>query len=140
MYTKKTLNRFQKPKFAREMKNADAIGKVGNMKCGDVMKIYLKLENKLEKNKEKKGANAIKEVIKDISFQTYGCVAAIACSDALCELAKGKTIKQAEKITFKDIIDELGELPPIKYHCAVLGIEALKEAIKSHNANLRKKK
>lgn len=128
MYTQKTLNRFKKPKFAKEMKKADAIGKVGNIKCGDVMKIYLKIE----KNKKKE------DTIKDISFQTYGCVAAIACSDALCELVKGKTLKQAEKITFKDIIKELGELPPIKYHCAVLGIAALKEAIKAHKANLKK--
>ena len=117
MYTKKTLQRFQKPKFAKAMKNADAVGKVGNMKCGDAMKIYLKVK---------------KDRIKDISFQTYGCVAAIACTDALCELAKGKTIDNAKKLQYKQIISKLGDLPPIKYHCSVLGIEALQEAIKNY--------
>ncbi len=121
MYSEKTLKHFQKPKFAGEMKNPDAIGQVGNMKCGDVMKIYLKVKD---------------DVIKDIKFQTYGCVAAIAASDVLCEIAKGKTIDEALKITSKHISEHLGNLPPIKYHCSVLGSQALKKAVE----NYKKKK
>jgi nitrogen fixation protein NifU and related proteins len=117
MYSKETLERFKNPKFAGEMKNPDAIGEEGNLRCGDVMKIYLKVEN----NK-----------IKNIKYQTYGCVAAISASEALCELAKGKTLDAAEKITAKDIADRLGNLPPIKFHCSVLGNTALIKAIKNY--------
>ncbi len=118
MYSKATLKRFQNPKFVGEMKDADAVGQEGNVKCGDIMKIYLKVD----KN----------EKIKDIKFQTYGCVAAIAASDAMCELAKGKTLKQAEKISSKDIIKLLGDIPIIKVHCSILGTKALKNAIKNY--------
>jgi len=118
MYSKKVIECFRKPKFSGEIKNPDAVGEEGNIKCGDVMKIYLKVN---------------KGVIKDIKFQTYGCVAAIASSDALCKLAKGKTLDQALKLSHKDIIKELGgELPLIKHHCSVLGIQALKKAIKNY--------
>ena len=104
MYSKKTINRFNNPEFAGEIKNPDAIGEVGNMKCGDIMKIFLKID---------------KDIIKDIKFKTYGCMAAIAASDAMCELAKGKKLDDALKITDKDIAKKLGELPSIKYHCSV---------------------
>jgi nitrogen fixation NifU-like protein len=117
MYSKKVVERFQNPKFAGEMKNADAVGEEGNPRCGDVMRIYLKVE---------------KDRIKDIKFQTYGCIAAIACSDALCELAKGKILKQAKSITYEDIIKKLDFLPTIKIHCSVLGRKALLEAIKNY--------
>jgi len=123
MYSKKTINRFNNPKFAGEIKKPDAIGEVGNMKCGDIMRISLKVDN---------------DIIKDIKFLTYGCVAAIASSDAMCELAKGKKLSDALKITDKDIAKKLGELPPIKYHCSVLGTRALRDAIK--NYKLKKKK
>jgi nitrogen fixation NifU-like protein len=126
MYSKEILNRFQKPKFAKEMKDADSIGQVGNIKCGDIMKVYIKVA------KNKQG----KEIIKDISFNTYGCVAAIASSDVLCEIAKGKTLEQAEKISSKDVIKKLGEVPLIKVHCSVLAQNALKKAIQEY----RKKK
>lgn len=119
-YSKEVMRRFKKPKFGRKMKNADAVGEVGNAVCGDVMKIFLKIK----KNK--------KAVIKDISFQTFGCVAAIASSDALCELAKGKTIEEALKINRNDIIKKLKGLPNIKFHCSVLGEEALHKAIKNY--------
>jgi nitrogen fixation NifU-like protein len=119
MYSKETIKRFQKPKFVGEMKDADAVGQEGNVKCGDIMKIFLKVDDKSEK-------------IKDIKFQTYGCVAAIAASDAMCELAKGKTIKEALKITAKDIVKKLGPLPAIKFHCSILGTEALHNAIKNY--------
>jgi nitrogen fixation NifU-like protein len=125
MYSKKVVERFQKPKFAGEMKDADSVGEEGNPRCGDVMRIYLKVE---------------KGRIKNIKFQTYGCIAAIACSDALCELAKGKTLKQAKKITGRDVIAKLGHLPPIKFHCSVLGREALLEAIKNYEEKNKKTK
>ncbi len=117
MYSKKTLQRFQKPKFAGVIKKPDAVGKVGNVRCGDIMQVFLKVKN---------------DVIKDIKFKTFGCIAAIAASDAMCELVKGKTIEQALKITAQDIVNELGELPPIKHHCSVLGTEALKKAIDNY--------
>lgn len=118
-YSKKTLNRFKNPKFAGEIKNADAVGEEGNIKCGDVMRIFLKVD----KNKG---------IIKDVKFQTYGCVAAIAASDAMCEIVKGKTLEQAEKLTWNDIVKELGNVPPIKYHCSILGTDALKNAIENY--------
>ena len=123
MYSKKTINRFKNPKFVGEIKNPDAVGEVGNMKCGDIMKIFLKVDN---------------DVIKDIKFKTYGCVAAIAASDAMCEFAKGKKLGDALRITDKDIAKKLGDLPTIKYHCSVLGTRALKDAIK--NYKLKKEK
>lgn len=123
MYSKKVFKHFQSPKFAGEMKTPDAVGQLGNMKCGDIMKIFLKVK-----------ANRIK----DIKFQTYGCIAAIAASDVLCKLAKGKTLNQALKITYKDIVKELGNLPPIKIHCSVLGTGALKNAIENYKKNKTK--
>ncbi|UCD03927.1 MAG: iron-sulfur cluster assembly scaffold protein [Candidatus Woesearchaeota archaeon] len=116
-YSKRVFEHFQKPKFAGELKDADAVGEEGNIKCGDVMKMYIKVEN---------------NVIKDIRFKTYGCIAAIAASDTLCELAKGKTLEEAEKLTYADIIKEIEELPAIKIHCSVLGIAALRNAIKNY--------
>lgn len=117
MYSKKVIERFTKPKYSGELKDADAVGEVGNLKCGDVMRVYIKVKD---------------NVIKKISFLTYGCVAAIASSDAMCQLAKGKTIDEALKITAKDIANELGTLPPIKFHCSVLGTEALKKAVEEY--------
>jgi nitrogen fixation NifU-like protein len=108
-----------KPKNAGEIKNADGIGKVGNLQCGDVMHIYIKIQ------KNKKG----KEVIKDIKFKTLGCPAAIATTSVVTELAKGKSLGQALKISNKDVVKKLGGLPPIKYHCSLLAEEALSEAI-----------
>ncbi len=117
MYSDETLKRFKKPKYAGEMKNPDAAGEVGNMKCGDIMRIYLKIKD----NK-----------IKKISFQTYGCVAAIASTDVICELAKGKMLDEALEIKSEDVIKKLGEMPNIKHHCSVLGLNALKDAIEKY--------
>ena len=111
------MKHFTKPSFMGEMKNPDAVGELGNMKCGDIMKIYLKV---------------VDGKIKDISFQTFGCVAAIASSDVLCELAKGKTLEDAKKITNKMIIEKLGGLPLVKEHCSVLGAGALKNAVENY--------
>ena len=117
MYSKKVLQHFQNPRFVGEIKDADGVGEVGNIKCGDIMEVFIKVKD----NK-----------IVDIKFKTYGCVAAIASSDVLCELAKGKTIEQALKITDRQIAKHLGNLPLIKLHCSVLGQKALKEAIKDY--------
>ncbi len=117
MYSKKVMQHFQNPKFVGEIKNADGIGEVGNVRCGDIMKVFIKVKD----NK-----------IVDIKFKTYGCVAAIASSDALCELAKGKTLDDALKITDKQIVEHLGNLPPIKLHCSVLGMKALMKAIEDY--------
>lgn len=116
-YSDKVFDHFKKPKFAGELKDADSIGEEGNVRCGDVMQIFIKVKN---------------NVITDIRFKTYGCIAAIAASDALCKLAKGKTFEEAEKLTYDDIIKELEKLPAIKVHCSVLGIGALKDAIKNY--------
>lgn len=117
MYSKEVLKRFKNPKHAGEIKNPDISAEVGNIRCGDVIKVSLKVE---------------KDKIKDVKFMTYGCVSAIAASDMLCELAKGKTLKEAQKIKFKDVLEKLEGLPPIKYHCSVMAVEALQKAIKEY--------
>jgi len=116
-YTKELMERFRNPKFVKKLKNPNAVGEVGNIRCGDIMRLELEIKD----NK-----------IKEIGFQTYGCPAALASSDVVCELAKGRTLKQAEKLTKDDIIKKLKKMPPIKLHCSVLGIEALKKAIKNY--------
>jgi len=124
MYSKETIKRFRNPKNSGEIPNADAIGEVGNMKCGDVMKIFLKIKD---------------NQIKDIKFQTYGCIAAIASSDMMCELAKGKTLNQVLKIKHTDIVKGLEKVPPIKIHCSVLGTQALKKAIENYHEKQKNK-
>lgn len=114
LYTKKVLETFKNPHNYGKIKNADGVGKVGNIVCGDVMWLYIKVE---------------KDAIKDIKFETFGCVAAISTSSIITDLAKGKTIKQALKITKDNIISSLGGLPKVKYHCSVLAVDALVEAI-----------
>ncbi len=114
-YTKKVLDLFKKPHNYGRMKNPDGIGKVGNPTCGDVMWLYIEVDKK--------------EVIKGIKFETFGCVAAISTSSMITDLAKGKTITQALEITKDNIVGSLGGLPAIKYHCSVLAVDALAEAI-----------
>jgi len=113
-YSKQLMKRFKKPKHVKDIKNPDAVVEVGNIKCGDVMRLKLKVKD---------------GKIKDIGFQTFGCPAAVASSDVVCELAKGKTLAQAKKIKKEDIIKKLGGIPTIKVHCSVLGIEALRKVI-----------
>lgn len=116
-YTKQLLKHFQNPKFVKNLKNPDGVGEVGNVSCGDIMHLEIKVgEGK----------------ISDIGFKTFGCAAAVASSDVVCEIAKGKTIEEAKKITKEDIVKRLGGMPPIKVHCSVLGIEALKKAIEDY--------
>ena len=119
LYTKKVMKVFKNPHNFGKIKGADGLGKVGNLICGDVMWLYLKID------KNKKGES----FIKDIKFETFGCVAAISTSSIITDLVKRKTIKEALEITKNDIINSLGGLPKIKYHCSVLAIDALTEAI-----------
>ena len=111
-----------------EMKDADAVGEHGNPVCGDLMYIYIKVRE------DEEG----KEILDDISFQTFGCAAAIATSSMITELAKGKTLDDALKITRDDVADSLDGLPPIKLHCSNLAADALQDAIKKYRENKRK--
>ncbi len=118
-YTKKVIEHFRNPHNFGRIKNPDGVGKVGNIICGDVMQIYIKV------GKNKKGD----EIIKDIRFETYGCVAALATSSVITDLARGKTLKGALRIDKKKVIKSLGGLPALKIHCSVLVIEGLAEAV-----------
>lgn len=129
MYSKQIMQHFTKPKFFGKMENPDIVGKAGNIRCGDLLTLYLKIDKNPSKARLAKGGKKIK----DIKFETLGCAAAIAASDMICQLAKGKTLEQAVKITFQDISDELGTLPPLKIHCAQLVTEALKDAINNYS-------
>lgn len=114
MYNEKVLEHFRNPRNVGEIDNASGVGEVGNMKCGDIMKIFIKVEE---------------DVIKDIKFLTFGCGAAIASSSVLTEMVKGKTLEEALALTNKDVAEELGGLPPAKLHCSNLAADALHNAI-----------
>ncbi len=114
LYTKKVLQHFKKPHNMGKIRNPDGLGKVGNAICGDVMYLYIKVA----KNK-----------IKDIKFETFGCIAAIATSSMITDLVKGKTIESALNVVKDDIVKRLGGLPPLKIHCSILAVDAIKEAI-----------
>jgi nitrogen fixation protein NifU and related proteins len=118
MYSEKIVNRFKNPVYVGEIENADAVGEVGNVKCGDIMRVSIKVKD---------------DKIEDIKFKTYGCVAAIASSDYLCEIALGKTLEEAEKITAKEVVEAMGgDVPAVKVHCSVLAHDALKKAIEEY--------
>jgi len=119
LYTKKVIEHFKNPHNWGRMKNPDGVGKVGNIICGDVMWLYIKV------GKDKKG----NEIIKDVKFETYGCVAALATSSVITDLVKGKPLEEALEFDREEIVKELGGLPPIKIHCSVLAASALYEAI-----------
>lgn len=116
-YNKKVIKEFQHPSNMGEIKNADGHGRVGNPACGDIMEVFLKVKD---------------GKIADVKAKTFGCVAAIATTSMMTKLVKGKTLEAAEKITKDDIVKALGDLPPLKYHCSILGIDALKRAIKDY--------
>jgi nitrogen fixation NifU-like protein len=126
-YTKKVLEHFIRPHNQGKIKNPDGVGTVGNPVCGDIMRIYIKV-----------GESKKKKIIKDIKFETLGCGAAIATSSMVTDLAKGKTLKEAMKITRKDVADELQGLPPVKMHCSNLAADALHKAIEDYRKKLRK--
>lgn len=114
LYSKEIMRHFKSPKNIGSIKNADGIGKVGNIVCGDVMMFYIKVKD---------------SKIADIKFQTFGCVVAIAVSSALTEMVKGKPLKYAMDVTNQDILKKLGKVPNIKVHCSVLAADALHEAV-----------
>lgn len=114
MYTDKVMDHFMNPRNVGEIENADGVGEVGNVKCGDIMRIYLKVND---------------DVIEDVKFKTFGCGSAIAASSVATELIMGMTIEEALKLTNKQVIEALGGLPPVKVHCSVLAEQALKAAI-----------
>lgn len=122
MYSKKVMELFHHPKNMGDMKDPDGVGKIGNPVCGDVLWMYIKVA----KNKDGK------EYVKDVKVKTMGCVAAIATSSKITEMVKGKTLKEAESISNKDIVDLVDGLPPQKLHCSVLAADALKRAIEDY--------
>ena len=123
MYSKKVLDIFKQPKNVGLIKNASGVGQVGNAKCGDIMRIYLKIED---------------NIIVDAKFKTFGCVAAIVSTDIACDKLKGKTVEGALKITNEDILKEMGEIPTNKIHCSVLAKEGIEEAVKDYYKKLEK--
>lgn len=124
MYSKKVLDTFANPKNVGEIENADGVGTVGNAKCGDIMQVFLKIEN---------------DVIVDAKFKTFGCTAAIASSSIATEMIKGKTLDEALKIKNADVVEALEGLPPQKIHCSVLAEEAIAEAIKDYREKKEKR-
>ncbi|HHU76302.1 MAG TPA: Fe-S cluster assembly scaffold protein NifU [Firmicutes bacterium] len=119
MYNEKVMEHFQNPRNVGEMVDPGGVGEVGNMRCGDIMKIFIKVED---------------NIIQDIKFLTFGCGAAIASSSALTEMVKGKTLDEALLITNKDVAEELGGLPAPKLHCSNLAADALHKAIEDFRA------
>ena len=115
MYNEKVMDHFMNPRNVGEIENAEAVGEVGNPKCGDIMKIYLKINND--------------DIIKDVKFKTFGCGSAIASSSMATEMIKGRTVEEALQLTNKAIVEALDGLPPVKVHCSVLAERAVKAAI-----------
>ncbi len=122
-YTEQVMDHFMNPRNMGEMEDASGVGTVGNAKCGDIMRIYIKVED---------------NVITDVKFKTFGCGAAIATSSKATEMVKGKTIDEALKITNKMVMESLGGLPPVKVHCSVLAEEALHAAIQDYKERMEK--
>ena len=117
LYSEKVMEHFRNPRNVGIIENADGVGEVGNAKCGDIMKIYLKIEN---------------DIIADAKFETFGCGSAIASSSMATELIKGKPVSDALKLTNKAVVEALDGLPPHKLHCSVLAEEAIKLALKDY--------
>lgn len=117
MYSEKVMDHFANPRNVGEIEDANAVGTVGNAKCGDIMKMYMKIED---------------DVITDVKFKTFGCGAAVATSSMATELVKGKTVEEALELTNKAVIEALDGLPPAKIHCSVLAEEAIKAAVQDY--------
>lgn len=117
IYSDKVMDHFQNPRNVGEIEDANGVGEVGNVKCGDIMKIYLKVED---------------NIIKDVKFKTFGCGSAIASSSMATELIKGKTIEEAWELSNKAVAEALDGLPPVKMHCSVLAEEAIHKAINDY--------
>lgn len=116
-YSEKVMDHFANPRNVGEISDADGVGEVGNPKCGDIMKMYLKINN---------------GIIEDVKFKTFGCGAAIATSSMATELIKGKSIEDALKVSNKAVMEALDGLPPVKVHCSVLAEQAIKAAISDY--------
>ena len=117
LYTETVMDHFTHPRNVGEIPDADGVGEVGNAKCGDIMKMYLKIKD---------------DRIEDVKFETFGCGSAIASSSMATELIKGKTIEEALAVTNKQVVDALGGLPAYKLHCSVLAGESIKAAVKNY--------
>lgn len=117
MYSDKVMDHFTNPRNVGEIEGADGVGEVGNAKCGDIMKIYLKVED---------------NIIQDVKFKTYGCGSAIASSSMATEMIKGKTVQEALNLTNKAVAEALDGLPPVKMHCSVLAEQAIKKALQDY--------
>lgn len=117
LYSEKVMDHFTNPRNVGEIPDADGIGEVGNAKCGDIMKIYLKING---------------DIIEDVKFETFGCASAIASSSMATEMIKGKSLSEALEVTNRQVVDALGGLPPHKLHCSVLAEEAIKSAVKDY--------
>ena len=119
-YSEKVMEHFANPHNVGEMKDADGVGEVGNPKCGDIMRMYIKVED---------------DVITDVKFMTFGCGAAIATSSMATDLVKGKRIEDALKLTNKAVMEALDGLPPVKMHCSLLAEEAIHAAVEDYMKN-----
>ena len=117
MYSEKVMDHFENPRNVGEIADANGVGTVGNAKCGDIMRMYLKVEN---------------GIIQDVKFKTFGCGAAIATSSMATEMVKGKTLKEALKLTNAAVAEALDGLPPVKMHCSLLAEEAVKAAVEDY--------
>ena len=117
LYSDKVMDHFKNPRNVGEIPDADGVGEVGNAKCGDIMKMYLKIRD---------------NVIEDVKFETFGCGSAIASSSMATEMIKGKTIEEALAVTNKEVVEALDGLPANKLHCSVLAEEAIKTAVKDY--------
>ena len=117
LYTDIVMDHFMNPRNVGSIENADGVGEVGNAKCGDIMKMYLKIKD---------------DKIEDVKFETFGCGSAIASSSMTTELIKGKTVDEALAVTNKQVVDALGGLPAYKLHCSVLAEESIKAAVKNY--------
>ncbi len=120
IYTDKVMDHFRNPRNVGEIEDANGIGEVGNAKCGDIMRVYLKVED---------------NIIKDVKFQTFGCGSAIASSSMATEMIKGKTLEEAWELSNKAVAEALDGLPPVKMHCSVLAEEAIHKAINDYRKN-----
>ena len=117
-YSEKVMDHFQHPRNVGEIENASGVGTVGNAKCGDIMRIYLDIDEN--------------QIIRDVKFKTFGCGAAVATSSMATELVIGKTIEEAMKVTNKAVMEALDGLPPVKVHCSVLAEQAIKAAVSDY--------
>lgn len=123
MYSEKIIEIFKNPQNVGYIKKPDAVGKVGNARCGDIMELTMRIEN---------------DIITDAKFRTFGCVAAIASTSVATDLIKGKTLEEALQVTNQDVLDILGEVPQNKIHCSVLAQEAISSAINDYHYKQKK--